>query len=120
MAAADILGTGTAHTEKGKPGLFIFAVALTLINNFYFAYYQLIISIIYLMIRLIFRRKNDMDRKAVIKRTVPSAVLGFGISDRRFLPCRQGFTDSDSREYDVEVPFLKALARRITSFMKII
>lgn len=92
--------------RRGKTGLFIFAVALTLINNFYFAYFQLIISVIYLLIRLIFRRRDDLDRKAVLKRSVPSFLLGFGISLVAFLHAVRGFLNNDSREYEVEVPFL--------------
>ena len=42
-----------------KAGLFILTVSLILINNFYFAYYFLIIGIGYTLIRIIYRHPKD-------------------------------------------------------------
>lgn len=95
--------------RKGRPGLFVFAVALTLINNFYFAYFQLIISAVYLVIRLWARREGDLAAGRVLKLSIPSAVIGFGISTVAFFHAVRGFLDNDSREYMVEVPFIADL-----------
>ncbi|RIO43164.1 YfhO family protein, partial [Staphylococcus nepalensis] len=35
------------YLQKGKKGIFILIVTLSLINNFYFAYYQLVVGLIY-------------------------------------------------------------------------
>ncbi|WP_271398213.1 YfhO family protein [Salinicoccus roseus] len=93
--------------RKGKPGLFIFAVAATLINNFYFAYYQLIIALVYLGIRLLFNRRGDLPRVETLKLSIPSAVLGAGISAAAFFHAVRGFLNNDDREYEVEVPLFE-------------
>src|SRR5699024_3074302 len=94
----------------------IFAVAITLINNFYFAYFQLIISMVYLLIRLIFRRQGDLNRPSVLKRAIPSALLGFGISLVAFLHAVRGFLSNDDREYEVQVPFLDDITAQSNIF----
>lgn len=102
--------------RKGRPGLFVFAVALTLINNFYFAYFQLIISLVYLAIRLIVRRKEDLPRSRILKLSIPSAIIGFGISTVAFFHAVRGFLNNDSREYMVEVPFIAELGSQDNIF----
>ena len=88
--------------QKRKPGLFIFAVAATMINNFYFAYYQLIIAIVYLAIRLVFTRKGDLPRMETLKCAIPSALFGAGISAVAFFHAVRGFLNNDAREYEVD------------------
>lgn len=95
--------------RKGRPGLFVFTVALTLINNFYFAYFQLIISVVYFVIRLLAKREDDLPRAQALKLSVPSAIIGFGISTVAFFHAVRGFLNNDSREYLVEVPFIAEL-----------
>lgn len=95
--------------RKGRPGLFVFTVALTLINNFYFAYFQLIISVVYFVIRLLAKREGDLPRAQALKLSVPSAIIGFGISTVAFFHAVRGFLNNDSREYLVEVPFIAEL-----------
>ncbi|MFC3419710.1 YfhO family protein [Salinicoccus hispanicus] len=95
--------------RKKKPGLFIFATAATLINNFYFGYYQLIIAIVYLGIRLLFRKQGDLPRIGTIKLAVPSAIIGAGISTVAFFHAVRGFLNNDGREYDVDVPMFAEL-----------
>ncbi|UDI78443.1 YfhO family protein [Staphylococcus taiwanensis] len=46
--------------QRGKIGLFIFAVALTLFSNFYFSYYQAIVLGIYFVLRTIFKYRYDI------------------------------------------------------------
>ncbi|WP_017548521.1 YfhO family protein [Salinicoccus carnicancri] len=95
--------------RKGRPALLVFAVALTLINNFYFAYFQLIISVVYLVIRLCARRDGELRAGRVLKLSIPSAIIGFGISTVAFFHAVRGFLNNDSREYMVEVPFIADL-----------
>ncbi|TVT29182.1 YfhO family protein [Salinicoccus cyprini] len=95
--------------RKKKPGLFIFATAATLINNFYFGYYQLIIAVVYLAVRLIFRRQSDLPRIQTLKLAVPSALIGAGISVVAFFHAVRGFLNNDDREYEVDVPMFSEL-----------
>ncbi|GAB3069910.1 YfhO family protein [Salinicoccus sesuvii] len=95
--------------QKRKPGLFIFATAATLINNFYFGYYQLIVAILYLFVRLLFKRHGDLPRVETVKLAVPSAVIGAGISAFAFFHAVRGFLNNDGREYEVDVPIFEKL-----------
>lgn len=56
-----------------KIGLFIVTMSLILINNFYFAYYLLIIGAGYIILRIIFRHPNDIANRK-------QAFFIFGIS----------------------------------------
>lgn len=46
--------------KTGKVGLFIIIVALSLMNNFYFAYYQCLMGLLYFIFRLVFTHKTDV------------------------------------------------------------
>lgn len=48
------------YIQQRKIGLLLIVIVLSLINNFYFAYYQLLVGIIYLAIRLIFKHQQDI------------------------------------------------------------
>ncbi|GAA3718996.1 YfhO family protein [Salinicoccus jeotgali] len=95
--------------RKGRPGLFIFAVAATMINNFYFAYYQFIIALVYLGVRLLFKQRGDASRIDTLKRAIPSGLLGAGISCVAFFHAVRGFFNNDDREYEVTVPLVSEL-----------
>ena len=45
--------------QQRKSGLLILTITLVLINNFYFAYYFLIIASVYGLIRIMFRHPDD-------------------------------------------------------------
>ncbi|MCG7338650.1 YfhO family protein [Staphylococcus sp. ACRSN] len=63
--------------KKGHIGLFIVIVTITLVNNFYFAYYQLLTGLIYFGVRLIFQHKHDiLSRGKAFKLILIAAVLG--------------------------------------------
>lgn len=69
------------YLQKGKKGIFILIVTLSLINNFYFAYYQLVVGLIYFIARLIFKHRHDIiPRFKAIYTLSTAALLSLGCS----------------------------------------
>ena len=67
--------------KRKQFGWFIVIVTLSLVNNFYFAYYQLLTGLIYFSIRIIFRHQHDiLSRKSTIKCIIIAALLALGNS----------------------------------------
>lgn len=61
--------------------MFIIVVTVSLINNFYFAYYQLIVGLIYFTVRLIYKHKHDIvPRLKAIYTILIAAILALGCS----------------------------------------
>ncbi|WP_418128536.1 YfhO family protein [Staphylococcus sp. HKU1] len=64
------------YLKNGKIGWFIVISALSLVNNFYFAYYQLLTGLIYLIVRLVFKHKDDiLPRLKALKTITIAAIL---------------------------------------------
>ncbi|RIP33539.1 hypothetical protein BUZ14_10535 [Staphylococcus gallinarum] len=64
--------------KRKQFGWFIVIVTLSLINNFYFAYYQLLTGLIYFGIRIIFRHKDDiLSRGRAVWLIIVAAILAF-------------------------------------------
>lgn len=63
------------YIQQRKIGLLLIIIILSLINNFYFAYYQLLVGIIYLAIRLIFKHQKDI--KMYLSDYVTLCVVAF-------------------------------------------
>lgn len=67
--------------KRKQFGWFIVIVTLSLVNNFYFAYYQLLTGLIYFSIRIIFRHQHDiLSRKSTIKCIIIAALMALGNS----------------------------------------
>src|SRR5699024_12282330 len=77
---------------------------------------QMFISAVILVIRLRARREGALAAGRVLKLSIPSAVIGFGISTVAFFHAVRGFLDNDSREYMVEVPFIADLGPQYNIF----
>ncbi|WZY00503.1 YfhO family protein [Bacillus sp. FSL W7-1360] len=86
-----VLGVEKIIREQ-KPTWLIVAVALTLINNFYFAYMNLIFIGLYALMRLIIRFPNDQATRSVqIRFYIPALLLGFMVASVAFIPAVHGF-----------------------------
>lgn len=69
------------YIQQRKIGLLLIIIVVSLINNFYFAYYQLLVGIIYLAMRLIFKHHNDIKMRLRDFVTLCIvAILGLGSS----------------------------------------
>ncbi|WJP98669.1 YfhO family protein [Macrococcus bovicus] len=88
------------YIQDKKKSWFITAVALSLINNFYFAYYQMLFGVIYFIIRMIFRSERDRaTRLDQWKAFLTMTLLGTGISMFSFFYGVKGFLQNDRAPY---------------------
>lgn len=103
--------------KNGKIGWFILIVAISLINNFYFAYYQLLTGILYLSIRILFRHKNDLVPrfKAFWSLTLASFVA-LGCSLFIFFHAVQGFLNNRRTPFDSKVDWFEPFNQNTNVF----
>ncbi|MBT2572394.1 YfhO family protein [Bacillus sp. ISL-51] len=86
--------------RERKPAWFIFACALTLINNFYFAYINLIFIGIYILFRWMIRfEEAETGKLAQCRIFILSGLLGFGISAVSFIPVVYGYLNNLRPKY---------------------
>ncbi|MFI3377706.1 YfhO family protein [Mammaliicoccus sciuri] len=90
-----------------KIGMFILIVALTFINNFYFAYYQFLTGLIYFFYRFIFQHKADIvPRMQQLKLLVVASILGLGSSLFIFFHSAHSFIGNNRAIYNGTIPLL--------------
>ncbi|MGK3150625.1 YfhO family protein [Staphylococcus shinii] len=90
--------------KSGKIGWFILIVAISLINNFYFAYYQLLTGILYLSVRVLFRHKNDLvPRFKAFWSLALTSFVALGCSLFVFFHAVQGFINNRRTPFDSKV-----------------
>lgn len=103
--------------KNGKIGWFILIVAISLINNFYFAYYQLLTGILYLSIRILLRHKNDLVPrfKAFWSLTLAS-FIALGCSLFIFFHAVQGFLNNRRTPFDSKVDWFEPFNQNTNVF----
>lgn len=93
--------------KSGKLGLFIVITALSFANNFYFAYYQVLMGLIYYILRVLHAHPNDQKRGVM---TVPplivAAVLGVGSSLFFFFHGARSFFNNQRIAFDGNIPLI--------------
>ncbi|WP_233436641.1 YfhO family protein [Macrococcoides canis] len=86
--------------QNKKRSIFIFAVALIFINNFYFAYYHLLAGLIYFIARNIFRSQYDVIlRKTQWLHFVIMSIIGILISSMFFFYGVKSFLQNERAPY---------------------
>ncbi|GGB49166.1 hypothetical protein GCM10011409_28470 [Lentibacillus populi] len=86
--------------REGRVGWFIVAMAITLFNNFYFAYVNIIFIVIYIIFRwLIQLESNETSRRSQLKLYVSGGLISFGISAVAFIPAVYGFLNNYRPSY---------------------
>ncbi|RKL66305.1 hypothetical protein CR203_15535 [Salipaludibacillus neizhouensis] len=91
--------------REARPSWFIFAVALTLFNNFYFAYVNLIFIVIYIVFRLVFGMgQNEKSRWELF---LFSGVIGAGISAVAFVPAVYSYLNNYRPPYRFPIEMIK-------------
>ena len=87
-----VAGAEKVIREK-RTALFITACSLTLINNFYFAYINLIFIAIYIIFRWLIRLdpEKEAPRWKQFRMFAASGLISFGISAISFVPAVYGF-----------------------------
>ncbi|MCG3411886.1 YfhO family protein [Staphylococcus massiliensis] len=92
--------------KKGKIGLFIIIVALSFINNFYFAYYQVLMGLIYFIFRLIMIHKHDIvNRTQRFIYLVIGSILGVGSSLFIFFHGARSFINNERVKFEAPLEF---------------
>ncbi|MFG6117673.1 YfhO family protein [Thalassobacillus sp. B23F22_16] len=86
--------------REGRAGWFIFAVAVTMIDNFYFAYINLIFIGVYFLFRL-FHRLDQQEVSVVeqVRLFVTAGLIGAGISAVSFVPAVYSFLNNYRPDY---------------------
>ncbi|GGA96783.1 hypothetical protein ERX37_03665 [Macrococcus hajekii] len=89
------------YIQDKKKIWFIAAVTLSLINNFYFAYYQMLFGVIYFVLRMAFRSEDDRaTRKDQWIAFLTMTLLGTGMSLFSFFYGVKGFLQNDRAPYE--------------------
>ncbi|MEC1591638.1 YfhO family protein [Bacillus sonorensis] len=95
-----VVGAEKIIREK-RPGLFIIACSLTLFNNFYFAYINLIFIAIYVIFRWLIRLYDrEASKWEQFRLFAVSCLISFGVSAVSFVPAVYGFLNNLRPPYD--------------------
>ncbi|WP_028782432.1 YfhO family protein [Thalassobacillus devorans] len=86
--------------REARPGWFIFAVAVTMFDNFYFAYINLIFITMYMLARLSIRLdNNEISLRRKVKLFVIAGLVGAGMSAVSFIPAVYSFFHNHRPDY---------------------
>ncbi|REB05575.1 hypothetical protein DVB69_15010 [Sporosarcina sp. BI001-red] len=89
----------------GKPGWFIAAVALSMIDNFYFAYINFLLTLIYIVFRWIIPLvEGELKRTKQIIQFLLGGVLGAAISSPFFVPAVYGYLNNFRPPFEGDIP----------------
>ncbi|WP_139994434.1 YfhO family protein [Kurthia sp. Dielmo] len=89
-----------------SPIFFIISTALLLISNFYISYVVLIITGIYILLRLFLHiTNNERQKKQQIKWYILGSLLSFGISCFSFIPAVISYLHNNRPAYEQSIPF---------------
>lgn len=98
-------------------GFFIFIVTITFINNFYFAYYQLLVGLAYFLYRFIFMHKDDIvPRFQQLKLLILGSILGLGSSLFVFFHAARGFIGNNRVSFQGSIPLLSDFTKNDNIF----
>nr|WP_279097599.1 YfhO family protein [Aerococcus urinaeequi] len=102
-----IILLGVELIFEGKGGwIFSFGVALTLFNNGYFAFANLLLSGCYILVRLFIQlNEKELSWEKKILKIIVFGLLGLGISAVGFIPFIKGFIDNSRNSIAVTAPF---------------
>lgn len=100
------------YIQNEKKGLFIVAVACIFINNFYFAYYQVLFGLIYFLCRNIFKSQYDIvSRTKQWLNFILMTLIGLMISAFAFFYGAKSFIQNDRAPYSQEIPLFSPFNR---------
>lgn len=92
--------------RERKIGLFIVAVAISLFDNFYFAYINFLVAGLYIFFRWIIPLSAHETRKiAQFKMYMIGGLAGFGISAISFIPAVYGYLNNHRIPFEQPIPF---------------
>lgn len=90
--------------REERPGWFMAAIALSMIDNFYFAYINFLLAGIYILFRLFMPlQQNEIKRRKALFLFGLSGLIGAGISAVSFVPAVHAFLNNHRPGYKVSV-----------------
>ncbi|WP_414056093.1 YfhO family protein [Macrococcus equi] len=93
------------YIQQEKKGIFLLATACIFINNFYFAYYQVLFGVIYFVLRNIFRSEYDqVGRAKQWLHFFVMSILGVMISAFAFFYGAKSFFQNERAPYTQKIP----------------
>ncbi|MBT2569657.1 YfhO family protein [Planococcus sp. ISL-110] len=100
-----VLGVEKVFREN-RAGWFLFAVALSMIDNFYFAYANFLLMTLYILVRLFIPlTENETQRWSALRKFLVSGFIGAGISAVVFIPAVYAFFNNHRPAYQHEIPW---------------
>ena len=104
-----LLGAEKVFREN-QAGWFVFAVAVSMIDNFYFAYVNLLLTALYILVRLWMPlAENETPRWLALRKFAVSGLIGAGISAVSFIPAVYAFLNNHRPAYQHEIPWFSWL-----------
>ncbi|WP_445487691.1 YfhO family protein [Niallia sp. 03133] len=98
-----LVGIEKIIREK-KAGWFIVAIAVNLVNNFYFSYINLLLAGLYIIFRWLFPLKEkETGKMQQVKIYACSGVAAFGISSVSFIPAVSGYLHNYRPPYEGDI-----------------
>ncbi|WHT49007.1 YfhO family protein [Sporosarcina thermotolerans] len=96
--------------QNGKCGMFISAVALNMIDNFYFAYVNFLLAFLYILFRWLFPLFiEETEKGKQVKLFLVGGIAGAGISAPFFIPSVYGYLNNFRPEYKDAIPLFGAV-----------
>ena len=104
-----VLGVEKVFREN-RGGWFVFAIAVSMFDNFYFAYVNILLITFYLIVRLcIPLTANETPKHLALRSLFISGFLGAGISAVSFIPAVYAFFNNHRPAYQHEIPWFSWL-----------
>lgn len=93
--------------REQKPGWFLTAVAISMIDNFYFAYINFLLTAIYILFRLFIPLNEDgEDKKKAVMNFAVAGLIGAGISAVSFVPAVYAYLNNHRPPFQQEIPWI--------------
>ncbi|TWT06724.1 YfhO family protein [Planococcus sp. CPCC 101016] len=93
--------------REQKPGWFLAAVAVSMIDNFYFAYINFILTALYILFRLFIPLEQvQQDKKKVLMNFAVAGLIGAGISAVSFIPAVYAYLNNHRPPFQQEIPWI--------------
>lgn len=94
--------------REQKPGWFLVAVAISMIDNFYFAYINFMLTALYIVFRLFIPlTENEQVKKKSIMSFLVAGLIGAGISAISFVPAVYAYLNNHRPEFEQQIPWFK-------------
>ena len=93
--------------REQKPGWFLAAVAVSMIDNFYFAYINFLLTAIYIVVRLFIPlTQGEAAKKQTLMSFGITGLIGAGISAVSFVPAVYAYLNNHRPDFQQEIPWI--------------